>query len=192
MIAYFQGLFTEGGAVGAVAQVIGFAALILLVASMQQKTQTRIAVFQVCSGILWTTHMLMLGAWTGAVMNGIGVPRAGVFAFRAKYDWARHFGWRVFFILLCVGGASFSAVRGDGWLALLPLTGMILTTFALSCDRPFRVRLLSLINQPFWLIYNLCSGSISGVACETLNILSTVVAMLRLDLPAYRQKKKKH
>lgn len=190
MVEYFQKLFTEGGTLGIVAQIIGIFGMIATVGSFQMKTQKSITVMQLCAGFLWTTHMMMLGAWAGAVMNGISIFRAAVFMFRKSHAWARHYGWRIFFILLCAGGAAFSAFQGDEWWALLPLCGMILTTFALSCDHPFFVRLFMLCNDPFWLIYNINSGSISGTLTESLNIISAISGMLRLDLPAYLKTKR--
>ena len=192
IVEYFQKLFLEGGPVVTVAQCIGFLGLICTVGSLQLKTQKSISACLAVAGTFWTIHMLLLGAWTGAVMNGISIVRAWVFMHRKDHAWARSKWWVVGFIALCAGGAAFAAWQGDGWLAVLPLCGMTLTTIALSCDNPFHVRLLTLCNDPFWLVYNVINGSISGVLTESLNMVSAITGILRLDLPAYRAKKREN
>ena len=190
IVDYFQKLFLDGGPLTAIAQCIGLLGLICTVGSLQFKTQKRISACLAIAGVFWTVHMLLLEAWAGAIMNGIGIVRAWVFMHRRDHAWARSKWWIAVFFVLCAGGAAFSAWQGDGWLAIFPLCGMILTTVALSSDDPFRVRILTLCNNPFWLSYNIINGSVSGILNECMSITSAIVGMLRLDLPAYRRKKR--
>ena len=74
-----------------------------------------------------------------------------------------------------------SVFGGEGAAALLPLGGMILTTFAGRCREASKVRLLTILNSPFWLSYNLLSGSIPGVLTEILVSGSIIIGMIRLD-----------
>ena len=58
---------------------------------------------------------------------------------------------------------------------------MILTTFAGRCREASKVRLLTLLNSPFWFTYNLISGSLPGVMTEILISGSIIIGMIRLD-----------
>lgn len=181
--------FTGLGTVGMIAQGIGVIAAVIAIVSFQQRTQKMMVAFQFGSNMLWMIHMLLLGAYAGALLNTVGTMRATVFYFRNSKKWARHPIWVWVFIALSAGCTVISWQLGDGWLALLPFCGMVLTTVAYSLSDPFRIRLLNFINSPFWLAYNVLHLSIPGIVTEASNMVSIFVAFLRLDLPAHRVKK---
>ncbi len=192
MLDWIKNWFAEQGVIGTVAQLIGFLALAASAISFQQKTQKRIVIGQCICSSLWGVHMLLLGAWAGTLLNVVAAIRAFLYSYREKYVWARHKAWYAVFIALFAACSLFSALQpnGEEWMAILPFVGMTLTTFSLGEKHPFKVRLLTLINCPFWLFYDFFNGSIAGVIAEMINITSIVLAMLRLDLPAHRAKKK--
>ncbi len=191
MIEWISDFLASQGPLGMIAQLIGVLGFSAGIVSFQQKTQRRIVIWQCVSTMLWSVHMLLIGALAGMLLNVVGFARATVYACREKHAWARKRFWYVLFIVLTAGASLFSALRpgGEGWLALLPLVAMVLTTFALAFQDPFRVRLLTLANDPFWLTYNFLNRSWPGVISEICNILSILTAMIRLDYPKYRLKK---
>lgn len=192
MIEWIQNWFIQQGAIGVAAQLIGFLALAVSAISFQQKTQKRIVIGQCICASLWGIHMMLLGAWAGTLLNVVAAVRALVYSYREQHAWACHRAWYAVFIGLFAACSLFSALqpKGEGWLALLPFVAMTLTTFSLAEKRPFKVRLLTLINCPFWLLYDLFNGSIAGVIAETSNIVSIVLAMIRLDLNAQKKREK--
>lgn len=171
----------DGGAYAVVAQIIGIVALTVSFISFQSKAQKTIMIMQTISTCLFAVHLYMLGAISGMLLNIAGCLRSFVFSFRNKYKWAASPFWVVFFIVVCTVLSLVSVFTGEGAVALLPLGGMILTTFAGRCREAAKVRLLTLLNSPFWLTYNLISGSIPGVMTEILVSGSIVIGMIRLD-----------
>ncbi len=172
-------------------QGIGILGLAFNLWSFQGRSQRQIVVLQVFGSLFWLIHFLMLGAMAGALLNFLGFSRAVVFANRSRPEaaWSRNPWWIAVFV--AVTAVCCAASWGnDGPKVLLPFAGYTLTTFALAMPDPFRVRLLTLANNPCWLAYNLFSGSVSGVVSESLNIVSILVGMLRIDLPAYRARRK--
>ena len=190
MIDYFKTLFSGESPTALVAQIIGFVAMGLIFASYQQKKVKSIILLQLFSAILWSAHMLMLGALAGTLLNFIEALRAVVFACREKHAWARKRIWFVVFIAAFGIAALVSAFQGDGWIALLPFVAMVASTFALSASKSSSVRLLSLLSSPCWLCYDLISASIAGTISEIFNLVSIFSGMLRIDLPAYLKKRR--
>ena len=171
-------------------QGIGICAAVLGISSFQGKTQKQIVLLQLLGNILWSLHFLLLGAWAGGILNAIAIFRGLVFYFRTDKKWARSPVWYVVFCALFVGAAVFSWIFEDGAWSLLPLAGMILTTFSLALHDPFRVRAVTFFASPCWLVYNAINGSIPGVLTESFAICSIIIGILRMDLPLLLKKRK--
>ena len=164
---------------GLVAQVIGFFGLICCMTAYQMKTQKRIVTVQIVSCTFFTVHFLMLGAYTGALMNFIAAVRSVVFANKDK-KWASSNWWIVFFSAVCVVAVGFT---WEGAISLLPMAGMVLTSISWGIEKASLVRLISLPSSPLWIIYNFISKSMAGVLTEVFVMISIVTAIIRLDLP---------
>ena len=182
MKALFE-VFNINGSYDIIAQLIGFFGLLASMTAYQMKTQKRIVMIQIISCSFFTAHFLMLQAYTGALMNFIAAVRSVVFANKDK-KWAKSNWWIVFFSLVCVLAVSLS---WEGFLSLLPMLGMVLTTISWGIENARLVRMISLPSSPLWIIYNFVSGSTAGVLTELFVMTSIITAMIRLDLP----KKKK-
>lgn len=164
------------------AELIGIFGFTATIISYQCKSRKKILLLQLVSTTCWMLHFALLGAWSGSVLNAVAALRCIVFASRGEEsragkvaDWI---GWIPVFILLST--AAVVATWG-GWTSILPFIGMILTTFATRASSAAKVRLITLPNDPLWLIYNAMSGSVSGVITEVCIIISIVVGMVRHD-----------
>ncbi len=58
---------------------------------------------------------------------------------------------------------------------------MITTTFAFRQKEGKRVRLLSLLNSPLWLVYNALNESIGGAITEVFCLISIGIGYIRHD-----------
>ena len=159
------------------AQIIGIAALVCAVISFQQKTHRNILVLQFMSATLFCIHFAMLGAYTGAVLNGIGVLRSFVFVNRGK-RWADNGLWLWLFCILSVAVGIFT---WDGLISILPVAGMVFTTVAFRIKTPRIVRRVAFPSSPLWLVYNVFTHSLGGVITEVISMISILTAMIRLD-----------
>ncbi|MBQ9116583.1 MAG: YgjV family protein [Clostridia bacterium] len=170
-----------------VPQLIGYIAAIIMVLSLQMRTQKGFVILQLISAACWVVHLGLLSAFSGMLLNIIGVARCVVFAQRDEKKWARSVAWYPIFISLYAVATLLAVfVFSDGWRAWLPFFGMIITTFAMTRTDPFKIRLLCIANVPFWLSYNLLAASVSGVLVETFNFISAIVGIIRLDVPKLR------
>lgn len=165
------------------AEIIGIFGFTATIISFQCKSRKRLLLLQLLSTTCWTLHYALLGAWSGSLLNVVGMARCIVFSGRGDdtrmgrvADWP---GWIPVFIVL---SAVSTAVTWTGWICILPFIGMILTTFALRAKTSRTIRMLNLPNDPLWLIYNAISGSVSGVITEVCIICSILIGMLRHDI----------
>ena len=161
-----------------IAQAIGFLGLILAAISFQKNTNKGIVLFQNFAASTFVLHFILLGAYTGAVMNLIGVLRGLVFINR-KNSWANNTLWLYVFILAFIkaGVATWKNI-----LSMLPMVGMILASVGLWIKNPKLTRKLLLIASPCWMIYSIANGSIAGIATETFAFTSIVIAIVRYDV----------
>lgn len=163
-----------------VTQLIGGVALVCVVLAYQAETRQRIMYLQFAGSLLFATHFLLLGAMTGAALNLVAALRAFVFA---KYKHQK----RPLTPLITIIGL-FVIVCGLTWegpRSLLPMIAMVASSIGFWQLHTQRIRwMVSATSSPLWLIYNVLSGSIPGIATEVLNMVSALVGLWR-----YRTKK---
>lgn len=169
-----------------IAQALGVIALIIAISSFQQNSQKRIVTFQMVSSVFFCIHFFMLDARLGGILNGIGIFRAFVFRNRDK-AWASNKLWFLLFCVLFIGAGLFF---WEGYISLLPILSMILTTIAFWIKNPRTVRFVSAPASPLWFIYNFVFKSYPGMLTETFVFTSIAVAIVRYDiLPLFSKKK---
>lgn len=161
-----------------VGQIIGFIAMAIIVVSYQQKSHKNILTFQMVSGLLFTIHYLLLGAYTGAVMNLLGAFRSLIYSSRGK-KWASTILWPIVFsIAFLISGI----LTWDNSFSVFPLIAMLMSSVVLWIEQPRINRILSLPTSTCWLIYNIKTVSIPGIITEVFVLSSIVIGIIRLDI----------
>jgi hypothetical protein len=171
-----------------IAQAIGILATVITILSFQQKNQRGIVIFQATSSVLWSIHFISLGAYTGGVLNIIASARNIVMSQRSKWKWVGSPLLVVIMIILSFTAYALSFLLfgveptvTNLLLELLPTVGLIITTLAFREKEGKRVRLLSLLNSPFWLTYDAFSKSLGGVITEVFCLISIGIGYYRHD-----------
>ena len=171
-----------------IAQAIGIIATVITILSFQQKNQKGIVIFQATSSALWCIHFLSIGAFTGGVLNLVAFIRNAILSQRERWKWVSGYLFVCVMILISFGVYTLSffafgiePTRANLILELLPALGMITTTFAFREKDGKRVRLLSILNSPLWLVYNAFNKSIGGVITEAFCLISIGVGYVRHD-----------
>lgn len=162
-------------------QGIGVAAIAFGILSLQLPKRRGILLFQMTANALWVVHFGLLSAFTGAIMNLIGVIRVAAF-----FHWdgeRRPIGVLIGILALIIIGGL---VTWQGLISLLPMVGFIVATLGLWQRDEQRIRWFMLAAVPFWISYNALSGSQAGIANETLVAISSAIALAR-----YRRDKNK-
>lgn len=159
-------------------QLLGLAGSLIAITALQSGSRKKILSLQVLCCVLWVVHYGLLGAWTGVLINLIGLGRAAVCACNDR-PWAKNPLWLALF-LVCYGVSPL--LTWDGAYCLLLGGAMMLTTVALWVHDMRLTRLLFLLNSPLMLLYNLMACSYSCAAIEVAALASFALAVWRFDI----------
>lgn len=158
-------------------QIIGIAAMAASVYSFQLNKHKHIMIVQIIATALFGMQYYLLGAFTGAMLDAVGVVRDIVFYNKDK-KWASGNVWTVVFSLMMV---VFGIVTYQGVASIFMIVSMVFNTITFSFTKPKLVRRTILIASPFMLVYNILTGSIGGIINEIFAEISSVVGMFRHD-----------
>lgn len=162
------------------ALITGIAAVVFFLLSYQQKKRSRIIAFNVLSRTLYVLQYLLLGAFEGAALDIMGML-SSMLAQKKSSAWIKRNIKAVFIgvnLLVIVMGL----LLYENIFSLFPIIGVLLHTSAFWMDDERRIRLVSLLGSPFWLVYNLVSGAYGSAAGDLLTIGSILIAIWRYDL----------
>lgn len=167
-----------------VSQIIGLAAVALYLLSYQLKKRKQIVWATCVSNALYVTQYIMLGAFSGAVMDIMSTISSFLAAKKndppfLKYARALTF---VNIAVIAVVGALSAFVQRD-FIELIPVAGALFQTGGLWCDNEQTIRKLGLCGAPFWLVYNFISEAYGASLGSLIAIVSIITAMIR-----YRKK----
>ena len=168
-------------------QCVGFAAMAFGIGSYQAKRRSTIILIQTAGCLLWATQFILLGKWTGAILNLISILRGVIYAKKEDLAWAKTLWVPTFFaavyaaagILTVPGLLSGTATVPDLLLSLLPVSAMVLSSFALYATRENLIRILCFFCSPPWLVYDLIAGTVAGACTEGFVMVSIVIALIR-------------
>ena len=79
-------------------QLIGLVGSVISFTSLQSGSRTKILSLQILCCVLWVVHYALLGAYTGVLINILGLGRAVVCAFNDR-PWAKSPLWLAFFLV---------------------------------------------------------------------------------------------
>ena len=165
-------------------QIIGFAAVGLYLLSYQLKRRKQIVWVTCISNALYVLQYLLLGAFSGAVMDVMSTV-SSFFAAKKNDAQFRHYSrvlaWANMLVIAAVGLVS-AFVQGE-WIELLPIAGALFQTGGLWCDNEQTIRKFGLCSAPFWLVYNYISHAYGPALGSMIAIISIIISMVR-----YRKK----
>lgn len=159
-------------------QILGYIAVAILFVSFQVNNREKILGWLVLGMVFLATHQFLLGAFAGAIANGLTIIRNITFRHKKDNQILNHYIWPyVFSTILVATGIYF----WQGWHSLLPALAVTASTFALWADDTKTIRILSLIGPLLWLPYALIIDSIPTVLIQVVIISSILIAMFRFD-----------
>lgn len=145
------------------AQLFGYLAFVLGVASFLQKNDRRFKAFMAAECVAYVVHFLLLGIPTAAASAGVSVARS-LLSLVTRSVWVAA---TVVAVNLALGYSL-----ATQWWNWLPLVASCIGTLALFLLQGIRMRVLMLLGTLLWTLNNVLAGSIGGTALE-LVILAT-------------------
>lgn len=167
---------------------IGLLAVAMFLLSYQQKKRKNIILFNVISRCLYILQYLLLGAFSGAVLDILGAL-ASVVAGKKHTEWIKKHLPLVILMMngLIVAAGLTIAFLNRSWLDLFSLTGVLLHTGAFWLNSEKIIRRISLAGSPFWFVYNFLSRAYGSALGDLLTMGSILLAMYR-----HREKKQEN
>lgn len=162
------------------AQIIGLTAVSTFLLSYQQKKRNNIIILNTISRCLYILQYLLLGAFSGAVLDILGAISSVVAGKKHTGFIKKHTKMVLISINLCIiiaGGVI--AIYNQSWIDLFSLTGVLLHTSAFWLSSEKIIRRVSLLGSPFWFVYNLLSSAYGSAIGDILTMCSIIIAMIR-------------
>lgn len=163
-----------------VPQIIGLVAVATFLLSYQQKKRNNIIALNVISRCLYILQYLLLGAFSGAVLDILGAISSFV-AGKKHHSFIKKYEKQIIIIItmliIAVGVAI--AIINQSFLDLFSLIGVLLHTSAFWINSEKIIRRVSLLGSPFWFIYNFFSRAYGSAVGDVLTMCSIIIAMIR-------------
>ncbi len=156
-------------------QAIGFAGTVLFFFSYQCRENRRLFQVQLVSYLLYTVHLLLLGAVTGGISYILNTLRS--FCLGSRYEVLKG---KAACTLICLLQLTALYFTWDSWWSFLPVAANIAATVGGYTRDGRKIRLVGmLVNSPLWMIYNLLVGSWAGILDEIVSEVSMILSIYR-------------
>ena len=154
-------------------QILGLLAVATFLLSYQQKKRRNIILLNVISRLMYIVQYCLLGAFSGAVLDILGAASSVIAA--------RQFSRCKWLVLLAVDAVIVAAglLLYENVYSLCAILGVLLQTGAFWLQDERKIRWVSLVGAPFWLVYNFASQAYGSALGDALTIGSIAIAMLR-------------
>lgn len=159
------------------ANIVGLAAVILFVLSFQCKNRRSILLVNILSRAFYVLQYILLLAFEGAAFDLIGLL-ATLPARQKNFPFVQRFRIGILVLVgVAIGVTGIFLYKGP--LSLMPVAGVTLEIAALWLSKEKHIRIVSLLSQPFWLIYNFLTCAYGSCIGNIFTIVSILVAMFR-------------
>ena len=161
------------------ALMIGVIATAFYALCYLQKRRGTIILLNAVSRILYILQYFLLGAFEGAVLDIAGLL-SSVLARKKDLPWIKK-RLRVVLVIVDLLIIAGGLLVYESPYSLLPILGVLIHTGAFWIDDERRIRRLSFLGSPFWLVYNAVSGAYGSCVGDILSMVSLGIAMVRYD-----------
>ncbi len=158
-----------------IAQIVGYVAIAESVFIFISNKREKILIFKLIDDALWFTNMLLMGAYTGAVLNAIAIVREIVFFNRGKKKWATHKFWLFFFMIVMLVSP---VLTWAGPVSILPAMGSCVAVICFYAEKPIMTKYLAYLAQGSWLAYAVLTKNWSSTICNIIALISATIGII--------------
>ena len=170
-----------------IAQAVGILAVATFLLCYQLKKRKNIILVNAISSFLYVLQYILLGAFEGAAIDVLSAVGAVTAHNKDKKFIDKHTKWIIVILDLLFLTAGLALYKNV--FSLLPIAGAILQTSALWITDEKRIRQVSFLGTPFWLVYNFVSHSYGPTVGSALSMVSIGLAIYRYDIKGKKVKK---
>ncbi len=163
-----------------IAQAFGIVGMVIIIASFQAKKNKLFFVMQGVGSFMFFINFLLIGAYAGALFNLTNLVRGLLFSKNTKKTWKL-----IVTEILYSGCFAFSLIFiwGDMWqifLSALPCAALLVMSVIMwnGNGKVIRYAQVSFMS-PAWIVHNIFNFTLGGLICESFNMVSSVIALIR-------------
>lgn len=167
-------------------QIFGIFALICTIVSMQLKKKKPLMILQTASEAFIVAQYWIKGAFTGSLLSMVSFFRDLIFT--------KHHNKRtplLVLIILYVIMTVLTIVSWAGPLSFLPYFGSLIYAFTLWYGKVKWIRLGNAVGNSPYLVYTLLTGNYALFIMTLLEVISSIVGFVRIDILGKKKKKTK-
>lgn len=162
------------------AQIVGILAVATYLLSYQLKKRKHIIAVNATSSFLYVLQYLLLGAFEGAAIDVLSAVSTMTAHNKDKKFIDKHA--KLILALLNLSFLIAGLALYKNIFSLFPIAGAILQTSAFWMTSEKRIRQVSFLGTPFWLVYNFVSQAYGSAIGSVLCIISIGTAIYRYDI----------
>lgn len=156
-------------------QVCVIIGMILLGLSYLVKNKTKVLVLCIISSIMYGVQYLLLRAFTGTIVNVIGIIRTIWFYENNRKNKENS----IFSVLLISALFILSAIfTWDGFVSLLPLFSCLVFTYSIWSESVYVYKWLAIPVSVSWITYNAFVGSFFGYIMEIILLSIEIIGLI--------------
>lgn len=156
-------------------QICAIIAMMILGLTYIIKNKKQILFLCIFSSTMYALQYFLLCAYTGTIINILGIVRAVWFYLTKKQGRENTLTSLIILDLMFVLG---TIVTWDGTLSLLPCISLLIFTYATWHEDVKMYKWLVLPVSALWIIYNALVGSIVGWISESILLVVGIVGLL--------------
>ena len=158
-----------------IGQALGVVAVILGFITYQMKSPKALLIVNLITCGVFCAHYLLIGAISGAVMNGIGIIRNLIYTNRDKKAFSSPAWPFIFAAVMLISGL----VTSQDWRSGVMVCALVINSLALSLKNAQHIRYSLLITCPLVMIYDVLLHSYGGMVYEGMSIVSALIGIVR-------------
>lgn len=169
-----------------IAQILGGLGALAMMLSSWQKSRKKMFIYLLFDNVFYFFQYIVLKAYSGAFTNIVGLIRTLVFSKKGanKLMSSRYPLIIVIFLYIIINIFTY-----DGIISLFPAIASIIYAVVLWQDEPKNIRMGSSIMFGMWFVYNLIVKAYVAAFTELLLMISSIIAIIKLDLKCFKEVK---
>ncbi len=162
-----------------IAQGFGIIGLVIIVLSFQCKRNSIFFLMQGLGSLMFVVNFGLIKAWGGALFNLCNLLRGSLFSVNSKKAWKLAVVEAAYAVSFAFSVYLDHSVR-QVILVALPCIALLANSVFMWIGNPKHIRYCQIaFASPAWIIHNIFNLSIGGLLCESFNMVSSAIYLIR-------------
>lgn len=138
----------------------------------------KIMILVTMTSLFYGGEYLLLGAFSGVVVNIISIIRNIWFYVNAKNNKKNNI-WVL--VILSLALVILGIITYENIFSIIPIVATVLFTYSVWQDNNKVYRYLSVPMSIMWIVYNIVCGSILGLIAESVMLVFEIIGIIKLE-----------